>query len=79
MYQPWHEEEQQEQHQPYLSQNKYVEMLIDEAHKLYTFLAERFLCDIINENVSKQSISTAALPAAESPTEEGGVDDDKQN
>jgi hypothetical protein len=71
--QPWQVEEQE--------QNNYIEMLIDEANKLYTFLAERLLCDIVNENVSKQPIlPTAALPAAAAlPSEEGGVNDDKQN
>jgi hypothetical protein len=55
-------------------------MLIDEANKLYIFLAERLLCDIVNENVSKQPIlPTAALPAAAAlPSEEGGLNDDKQ-
>jgi hypothetical protein len=75
------EEEQQPeqpQQQPYLPQNNYLELLIDEANKLYTFLAERFLCDIVNENVSKQSISSVALPTAALPPEEvGGSDDDK--
>jgi hypothetical protein len=55
-------------------------MLIDEANKLYIFLAERLLCDIVNENVSKQPIlPTVALPAAAAlPSEEGGLNDDKQ-
>jgi hypothetical protein len=49
-------------------------------NKLYTFLAERFLCDIVNENVSNQSIS-AALPAVTLPSKDvavgGAPDDDK--
>jgi hypothetical protein len=65
--------------QSYLPQNNYVGMLIDEAHKLYTFLAERFFCDIVNENVSKQSIPAAALPATDLSLEEGGGDDNKKN
>ncbi len=77
IYQPLHVEEQQHS---YLLQNNYVDMLVDEAHKLYTFLTERFLCDIVNENVSKPSIPAEDLPAAMSPSEQGrGADDDKQN
>jgi hypothetical protein len=33
----------------------------------------------LNENVSKQSIPAAALPATELPLEEGGVEYDKEN
>jgi len=77
MYQPLHVEEQQHF---YLLQNNRANMLIDEAHKLYSFLTERFLCDIVNENVSKQSIPAEDLSAAVSPSEQGrGADDDKQN
>jgi hypothetical protein len=77
MYQPLHVEEQQHF---YLLQNNRANMLIDEAHKLYSFLTERFLCDIVNENVSKQSIPAEDLPAAVSSPEQGrGADDDKQN
>jgi hypothetical protein len=65
--------------QSYLPQNNYIGMLIDEAHKLYTFLAERFFCDIVNENVSKQSIPATTLPATELPLEEEGVEYDKEN
>jgi hypothetical protein len=80
MYQPWQADGQQSeqlQQQPYLR----IKMLIDEANKLYTFLAERFLCDIVNENVSNQSIPAAALPAAALPSKDvavgGAPDDDK--
>ena len=68
IYQPLHVEEQQHS---YLLQNNYVDMLVDEAHKLYTFLTERFLCDIVNENVSKPSIPAEDLPAGMSPSEQG--------
>ena len=77
IYQPLHVEEQQHF---YLLQNNRANMLIDEAHKLYSFLTERFLCDIVNENVSKQSIPAEDLSAAVSSSEQGrGADDDKQN
>ena len=77
MYQPLHVEEQQHF---YLLHNNRANMLIDEAHKLYSFLTERFLCDIVNENVSKQSIPAEDLSAAVSPSEQGrGGDDNKQN
>ena len=77
MYQPLHVEEQQHF---YLLQNNRANMLIDEAHKLYSFLTERFLCDIVNENVSRQSIPAEDLSAAVSPSEQGrGGDDNKQN
>ena len=78
IYQPLHVEEQQHS---YLPQNNYVDMLVDEAHKLYTFLTEQLFCDVVNENVSKQSIYPAEdLPATVSPSEQGrGADDDKQN
>lgn len=49
--QPWkvkEQLEQQPQEQQYVPQNNYFEMLMDEADRLYTFLAERFLCDIVN-------------------------------
>src|SRR5690349_1769044 len=77
IYQPLHLEEQQHL---YLLQNNRANMLIDEAHKLYSFLTERFLCDIVNENVSKQSIPAEDLTAAVPPSEQGRrADDDKQN
>jgi hypothetical protein len=59
----------------YISQNHRVEMLIEEAEKLYNSLAELFVREVVNEGVGKQS--TGTLPAL--PFEEGGVDDDKQN
>jgi len=77
MYQPLHVEEQQHF---YLLKNNRANMLIDEAHKLYSFPTERFLCDIVNENLSKHSIPAEDLSAAVSPSEQGrGADDDKQN
>jgi len=59
----------------FIPQNHRVEMLIEEAEKLYNSLAELFVREVVNECVSKQS--TGTLPAL--PLEEGGADDDKQN
>ena len=63
----------------YISQNYHVEMLLEEAEKLLNSLAELFVREVVNENVSKQSLETmpSSLPAL--PLEEGGADDDKQN
>ena len=47
----------------YLAQNHYLEMLIEEAEKLYTSLSELFVREVVNEIVSKQSIETALPPA----------------
>jgi hypothetical protein len=38
-------------------------MVLEEAEKLYNSLADLFVCEVINESVSKQS-SAAALPPA---------------
>jgi hypothetical protein len=37
-------------------------MVLEEAEKLYNSLADLFVCEVVNENVSKQS--SAALPPA---------------
>jgi hypothetical protein len=59
----------------YISQNHRIEMLLEEAEKLYNSLAELFVREVVNECISKQS--TGTLPAL--PLEEGGADDDKEN
>ena len=54
--------------------------MLDEAEKLYNVLVDQLVCDVISENVAKQSSETmpSSLPAL--PLEEGGADDDnKQN
>jgi chromosome segregation ATPase len=48
----------------YVLQNNYVEMLIEEAEKLYTSLTELFVREVINENVTKQSIAASSFPSA---------------
>ena len=55
-------------------------IVLEESEKLYNILTDQLLCDVINENVAKQSAAEtmpSSLPAL--PLEEGGVDDDKQN
>ena len=54
--------------------------MLEEAEKLYNDIVDQILCEVVNENVAKQSaeaISSSSLPAL--PSEKGGVDDDKQN
>jgi hypothetical protein len=48
----------------YVLQNNYVEKLIEEAEKLYTSLTELFVREVINENVTKQSIAASSFPSA---------------
>jgi hypothetical protein len=59
----------------------YKSTLFEESEKLYNDLVEQLVCEVVNENVAKQSAETtpSSLPAL--PLEEGGVDndDEKQN
>ncbi|MFL6330017.1 MAG: hypothetical protein ACJ705_03270 [Nitrososphaeraceae archaeon] len=57
----------------------YKAIVLDEAEKLYNVLVDQLVCDVISENVAKQSAETmpSSLPAL--PLEEGRSDDDKQN
>jgi hypothetical protein len=57
----------------------YKSTLFEESEKLYNGLVDQLVCEVVNENVAKQSAETtpSSLPAL--PFEEGGVDDDKQN
>jgi hypothetical protein len=58
----------------------YKDVMLEEAEKLYNDIVDQILCEVVNENVAKQSaeaISSSSLPAL--PSEKGGVDDDKQN
>jgi hypothetical protein len=57
----------------------YKDILLEEAEKLYNVLVDQLVCEVVNENVAKQSseIMPCSLPAL--PFEEGGDDDDKQN
>ena len=54
-------------------------IVLEESEKLYNILTDQLLCDVINENVAKQSAETmpSSLPAL--PFEEAGVDDENQN
>jgi hypothetical protein len=48
----------------YISQNYYIEMLLEEAEKLLNSLAELFVREVVNESVSKQSAEgPSVLPA----------------
>jgi cell division protein FtsB len=46
----------------HISQNYHVEMLLEEAEKLYNSLAELFVREVVNESVSKQSAE--AIPSS---------------
>jgi hypothetical protein len=54
-------------------------IILEESEKLYNILTDQLLCDVINENVAKQSTETmpSSLPALS--FEKGGVDDENQN
>ncbi len=55
------------------------DIMLEEAEKLYNDIVDQILCEVVNENVAKQSGETmpSSLPAL--PLEEGGADDEKQN
>ncbi|MFL6509465.1 MAG: hypothetical protein ACJ704_16220 [Nitrososphaeraceae archaeon] len=53
----------------YISQNYRIEMLLEEAEKLYNSLAELFVREVVNENVSKQSAETIPSSLPELPLE----------
>ncbi len=57
----------------------YKSTLFEESEKIYNGLVDQLVCEVVNENVAKQSAESmpSSLPAL--PLEEGGVDDDKQN
>ena len=57
----------------------YKDTMLEEAEKLYNVIVDQLVCEVINENVAKQSAETmpSSLPAL--PFEKGGADDDKQN
>ncbi len=54
-------------------------VVLEEAEKLYNILTNQLLCDVINENVAKQSAETmpSSLPAL--PLQEREVKYDKEN
>jgi hypothetical protein len=53
----------------YISQNHRIEMLLEEAEKLLNSLAELFVREVVNENVSKQSAETIPSSLPELPLE----------
>ncbi|HJT48125.1 MAG TPA: hypothetical protein VJ729_08065 [Nitrososphaeraceae archaeon] len=57
----------------------YKDIMLEEAEKLYNEIVNQVLCEVVNENVAKQSVETIpySLPALR--FEEGEVDDDKQS
>ena len=57
----------------------YKDIMLEESEKLYNVLVDQLVCEVVNENVAKQSseIMPSSLPAL--PLEKGGGDDDKQN
>jgi hypothetical protein len=48
--------------------------MLEEAEKLYNVLVGQLVCEVVNENVAKQSAEArvSSLPAL--PLEEGGAD-----
>jgi hypothetical protein len=64
----------------YISQNYHVEMLLEEAEKLLNSLAELFVREVVNENVSKQSAETIpSLPPALSLEDKNKEEHNEQN
>jgi hypothetical protein len=59
----------------------YKDVMLEEAEKLYNVLVDQLVCEVVNENVAKQSSETmpSSLPALPSEEEGGGADNDKQN
>jgi hypothetical protein len=57
----------------------YKGIILEEAEKLYNDIVDQVLCEVVNENVAKQSAETmpSSLPAL--PLQEGGVEYDKEN
>ena len=53
--------------------------MLDEAEKLYNDIVDQILCEVVNENVARQSVETMPYSLPALPLEEGGVDDDKQS
>ena len=57
----------------------YKATLIEESEKLYNWLVDWLVCEVVNESVTKQSVpAPSQLPALPSEQEVGGVNDDKQ-
>jgi hypothetical protein len=57
----------------------YKSTLSEESVKLYDGLVDWLVCEVVNENVTNQSVPTPSqLPALPSEREVGGVNDDKQ-
>ena len=58
----------------------YKDIMLEEAEKLYNDIVDLVLCEVVNENVAKQSAETMPSSVPALPLEEGGADDDnKQN
>ena len=56
-------------------------VVLEEAEKLYNILTDQLLCDVINENVAKQSTENmpSSLPALPLEEKRGEVEYDKEN
>ena len=56
----------------------YKDLMLEEAEKLYNDIVDQILCEVVNENVTKQPAETmpSSLPAL--PLGEWGSGDDKQ-
>jgi hypothetical protein len=57
----------------------YKDVMLEEAEKLYDDIVGQLVCEVVNENVAKQSSETMPSSQPALPFEKGGVDDDKQN
>jgi hypothetical protein len=57
----------------------YKSIMLENAEELYNDIVDQVLCEVVSENVAKQSAETmpSSLPAL--PLQEGGVEYDKEN
>ena len=54
--------------------------MLQEAEKLYNDIVDQMVCEVVNENVTKQSAETTPSSVPALPLEEqGGANDEKQN
>jgi hypothetical protein len=57
----------------------YKDIMLEESEKFYNDIVGQLICEVVNENVVKQSAQTMPFSLPALPLEEGGPDDDKQN
>jgi hypothetical protein len=57
----------------------YKGIMLEEAEELYNDIVDQILCEVVNENVTKQPADTIPSSQPALPLEEGGDHDYKQN